>query len=214
MVAENNTVGPTIKVKSSSVFTYHLGWVEWAHDGVFASNGLLPATDATPQHMGVYSTGTNGSVFVNPLKTTNASSTDSFKASSTFFAHTYTKPDTWFPGSIGTAKFFPGVAGDAKETQVIDIDAGVLRWMEDMKRAEYNSYNSVKGTYDGKRKTYDDALTAEETRQADVFKAAFDPALSIPERPCPPTQPSAYMGPYLDLAKARASSNNTWGADA
>jgi hypothetical protein len=37
-------------------------------------------------------------------------------------------------------------------------------------------------------------LTAEETRKADVFKAAFEAPIAVPVRPCPPMQPKAYMG--------------------
>jgi len=59
---------------------------------------------------------------------------------------------------------------------------------------ENNSYNSVKSSYDAKKKTYNDAITAEQERVKDFFKATFEPKISIPTRPEQPTQPMAYGG--------------------
>lgn len=47
------------------------------------------------------------------------------------------------------------------------------------------------------RTSYDDASTAETARLADALKAAFEPKISIPARPCAPVRPSAYGGVYL-----------------
>jgi len=52
---------------------------------------------------------------------------------------------------------------------------------------ENNSYNSAKSTYDGKVKTYNAAVTDEQARQKDFFKATFEPKIAIPTRPEPPT---------------------------
>jgi hypothetical protein len=72
-----------------------------------------------------------------------------------------------------------------------------------------NAYNSAVATYNPLREAYDSAMTAENERLADALKAAFDPIIVIPERPCAPAQPAEYSGVYLDLAKANASSSNT-----
>jgi hypothetical protein len=45
----------------------------------------------------------------------------------------------------------------------------------------------VKSEYDANRKTYNDALLLEKQRMADFFKANFEPAIPIPQRPCPPS---------------------------
>lgn len=47
------------------------------------------------------------------------------------------------------------------------------------------------------RTSYDDASTAETARLADALKAAFEPKISIPARPCAPVRPSAYSGVFL-----------------
>ena len=62
---------------------------------------------------------------------------------------------------------------------------------------ENNSYNGAKSPYHGKKKTYNDAITAEQDRQKDFFKATFEPKIAIPTRPEQPTQPMAYMGAYI-----------------
>lgn len=51
----------------------------------------------------------------------------------------------------------------------------------------FDSYNSNVSSYDGKRKTYDDAIQADKDLKADALKAAFDPPIQIPTRPCPPS---------------------------
>jgi len=73
----------------------------------------------------------------------------------------------------------------------------------------YSAYNSAVAAYNPLREAYDSALDAETARLADALKAAFDPMITIPERPCAPMQPVEYSGVYLDLAKANASSGNT-----
>jgi hypothetical protein len=58
---------------------------------------------------------------------------------------------------------------------------------------------------------YNSAIDTEKKRLADFFAAAFTPATSIPQRPCPPTQPRAYEGPYIDKALTAAPTANTNG---
>jgi hypothetical protein len=53
--------------------------------------------------------------------------------------------------------------------------------------------NTVYNTNVGKFKLllppYNDAVDAEAKRLTSAFNSAFVPAINIPERPCPPTQP-------------------------
>jgi hypothetical protein len=68
------------------------------------------------------------------------------------------------------------------------------------KKAEFASYQSSLDSYNTLRTAYNSAIDTEKKRLADFFAAAFTPATSIPQRPCPPTQPKAYEGPYIDKA--------------
>lgn len=70
----------------------------------------------------------------------------------------------------------------------------------------YAQFDKDVSAYNSKKDAYNTAIDTETKRRADFFAAAFSPATSIPERPCPPSQPPAYMGPNLDL------SNKTWKA--
>jgi len=78
------------------------------------------------------------------------------------------------------------------------MDSAQLIGMLDATNASYTTYNSAKSTYDTAKTAYNTALTAEKARVADFFKAMFDPAVTIPARPCQPTMPAAYMGPNVD----------------
>jgi len=79
------------------------------------------------------------------------------------------------------------------------MDSATLIGMLDATTASYASYNSAKSTYDTAKTAYNTALAAEKARVADFFKAMFDPAVTIPARPCQPTMPAAYMGPNVDI---------------
>ena len=78
------------------------------------------------------------------------------------------------------------------------MDTAQVIGMIDSTTASYTSYNSAKATYDTARTAYNTALAGEKARVADFFKAMFDPAVTIPARPCQPTMPAAYSGPNVD----------------
>lgn len=101
-----------------------MGWIEWGSTTALGTNGVMPTGDGGPFHIGAYAATTNGGVWLNPLKLQGGtpSGTQTWPDSGLLRATTYTDPNVWIPGSIGTAKFFPGMAGDAKEIQVIDVD--------------------------------------------------------------------------------------------
>jgi len=113
-------------------------------------------------------------------------------------------PNLSLPGTIGSVTYYPGYAGDAKEVQMTTMDSMQVQSMYDTKTAENAAFNSLNSAYEGKRTTYDDALTAETTRLADALKAAFEPMISIPTRPCAPVRPSAYDSVFLQLDSATA----------
>lgn len=68
----------------------------------------------------------------------------------------------------------------------------------------------MKSTYENEKKKYNDAVTKENERLKDIFKAAFDPAVTIPKRPSTPSPPAAYKGPYLALDKIITSKPTAW----
>lgn len=73
-----------------------------------------------------------------------------------------------------------------------------------MYSSQVSSYNTANNSYETLRKTYDEALTKETARLADALKAAFDPKIAVPTRPCSPTRPDEYSGTYLDLSSTTA----------
>lgn len=76
--------------------------------------------------------------------------------------------------------------------------------MYGMYNSQVSTFNSANSSYETLRKTYDEALTAENARLADALKAAFDPKIAVPTRPCSPTRPGDYSGAYLDLSSTTA----------
>jgi len=42
-------------------------------------------------------------------------------------------------------------------------------------------------------------MDKETARKNDFFKAMFEPEIKLPERPCPPTPPPKWEGPFMDL---------------
>merc|ERR1711957_228710 len=116
----------------------------------------------------------------------------------------YIDPGLYVAGTIGPLMYYPGAAGDYKETQAVTIDQMQLMSMYDMYSSQVSSYNTDNNSYETLRKTYDEALTKETARLADALKAAFDPKIAVPTRPCSPTRPGEYSGTYLDLTNAAA----------
>jgi hypothetical protein len=72
--------------------------------------------------------------------------------------------------------------------------------MYDMTTKTNDMFNNDNGAYEKLRTVYEDAKTMETARLADALKAAFEPVIAIPSRPCAPSRPAAYSGVYLDLA--------------
>jgi len=76
--------------------------------------------------------------------------------------------------------------------------------MYDMTTKVNDMFNTDNGAYEKLRTVYEDAKTAETARLADALKAAFEPVIAIPSRPCAPSRPMAYSGVSLDLGSATA----------
>jgi hypothetical protein len=81
------------------------------------------------------------------------------------------------------------------------------------KQSEHNSFETLKANYDIERVAYNTAIANEKTRSADFFKNLFEPAITIPQRPCNPVVPTAWTGPAIDwwvAGNAYASINSTF----
>lgn len=192
-------------------------WAEWYGSSALGTNAQLPVAGNADYFIGAYAVMTNGGLFLNPAKsiTIPTAGTVAFAATvvpgsltveATGFAPvvSYTDAGTYVAGTIGLLNYFPGAAGDYKETQVSTIDQLQLSSMYNMYSSQVSSYNTANNSYETLRKTYDEALTKETARLADALKAAFDPKIAVPTRPCSPTRPDEYSGTYLDLGSSAA----------
>merc|ERR1719265_579595 len=98
-------------------------------------------------------------------------------------------------------------AGVYSATSTSKIDSGIN--MKD--KAEittlYNNFNSSKTSYESLRNLYDQAITDEEARLADFFKATFDAPIAIPTRPCKPDTPHSWWGPMPKFGDANLAAN-------
>ncbi len=65
---------------------------------------------------------------------------------------------------------------------------------------EVDAFNTKLATYNTDRTSYDDKVTAEETRRADFFAASLSAEIILPMRPKKPMQPREYMEPVLKLS--------------
>lgn len=172
----------------------------------------MPTTESADFYVGNYAAMTNGAIYANPVTAVTVSTAGRYTPEPTGTPSvveylpvvSYTDAITWVAGSIGTLNYFPGMTGDYKDSQTSTIDQMQLQSMYDMYNSQVNTFNSDNSSYETLRKTYDEALTAENARLADALKAAFDPVIAVPTRPCSPTRPGDYSGAYLDLSSTTA----------
>lgn len=76
-------------------------------------------------------------------------------------------------------------------------------------KSAFDSFNSLKSTYDTAKTSYETQVDLRATQELDFFKNTFEPKVSVPARPCPPTQPMAYWGPNLLIA-GQFAATTTW----
>jgi hypothetical protein len=119
------------------------------------------------------------------------------------------------PGSLGNFKYYTTAAGPyagLSTEATTSIDSAILLDMFAAKVTENTAYALSKSDYDGDASSYNSAITTEKARQADIIKLLFEAYAVVPERPCPPSQPSVYAGPRIDWwvsANAIATINDT-----
>lgn len=204
-LAEDHTVGPTITFTKADYVKVLVQWVEWLDSASLGTDAVLPTTSAANYHIGDYATADG--VFINPL--TDQDSDTKWKKS-VFTLLEYKEPSKQWAGSIGVANYYTQKSGVFKDTQINAIESGALINAVKYKNDENSKFNKVKSTYESDKTKYNDAVTKENDRLKDIFKAAFDPAVKIPTRPTVPSPPASYQGPYLALDKIISSSPTAW----
>jgi hypothetical protein len=126
LTAADNTVGPSIKIKSADYLNFFLHYVEWAGTAALPSSAILPAAEAASFFLGTYAAGTNGAQHLNPLTAVGTTwplpTSTNFIVNGFFTTSSVTNPKSYFAGSLGQIKYFPGLEGDAKDIQTMTID--------------------------------------------------------------------------------------------
>lgn len=189
-IVDDSGYGPTITISKADYVTALVQWVEWLDPTALATNEVLPTTSAASFYIGDYATADG--VFFNPLTAQITSTTEPWKAVTIAFAVTEKDPSVSWAGSRGTAYYYSKKAGVWSDTQISSIESGALIASVNYKKDENSKYESVKTTYESDKTKYNDAVTKENDRLKDIFKAAFDPAVTIPTRPTSPSPPAAF----------------------
>lgn len=199
----NRGAGIVNKTLESVAFQFH--WIEFATDSL-ATNDKQQAS-ATPTYLGAPIT---AGVGLNPVTSLNGGTTATAGVAiadqtvALWVDHGDT--DLHLAGYVGEVAWLPQDDTPLKTTGYNYIPSGAVLLTYDALASNYASYNALVNTYNPLKDAYNTALAAETARLADPLKAAFEPAVTIPERPCPPTQPVAGWLPGLDVS----STTNGW----
>lgn len=118
-------------------------------------------------------------------------------------------PSAYIPGSVGELKFYTGKSTSFPNHTGM-VDSAVVEMIVAANKAAFDNYNNnAANPYNKDKETYNKALKDEKERQKDLFKAAFEPAIKIPKRPCAPTPPARI--PVFNVAtKAQIDSETAW----
>jgi len=190
---------PSFKLTTLGYYKFQLHYVEWAStDMTFI---------ATNTYMGTVAA---ASTFPMPVKNTYPASGTAinfaFPQTAGGDSHANWRPMDWTAGSMGPFQYYaPSTGSPYLGVTTTSVDSKVLMNQLNAKIAENTTYNSAKSTYDTDRTAYNTALSNEKTRAADFFKSIFEAPITIPTRPCQPTQPTAWSGPTIDWDVAGAA---------
>lgn len=172
---------------------FEFQYVEWLTSASLGSNSVLAATEDATYFTGAYATA-NNEIWLNP-------------ATAIFTAATYLPyggvnktPNAALPGSVGTAIFYANFEGQWADTMTSTVDQPILSQRISYVNDVYSEYKTQLDTYNTAKSTYNDAANKEAERLKDFFKATFDPPITVPTRPCPPSQPKEYTGAYFDFS--------------
>jgi hypothetical protein len=189
---EDGTVGVTFKVTKAEFTKAYFNYIEWISTAGLGTAATLPSSaDGSVYKIGTYAT-TGGEVWLNPATAGAPTSGSDWQNSAIAWNQRSASadPTVQTPGSMGPALFYPGLDGINKDKQYIAFDSYLAIATFNAKQKEINDFNTVANDYNSKRTTYDNAVTAENTRRGDLMKSTFEPAVALPSRPCPPTPPA------------------------
>jgi hypothetical protein len=201
---------PAFKVTTLDYWKFQLHYAEWS--GTDLTGKYLAETTYTGKVV-------QANTFPTPLFNTYPASCTGAACINFIWPITGNYHANWWPqgqvsGSVGAFNAYaPQYATPFVGTATTQMDSRIFMNYLDAKIADNTSYNSAKTTYDSSKSTYNTALSNEKTRKADFFKSIFEAPVTIPTRPCPPTQPSAWTGATIDwdVASAAIASVNTTG---
>jgi hypothetical protein len=210
LVAKDATVAPSFKFTQADYSNFLFGWIEWAVDSELTGGSFMPTTSVAPFQLGAYAVADGP--FLNPATGVSGDSgTATWPAATTVFDKSERGKQGNINGSIGIFKGYNGAAGTNQffADALTTYDSVMMINNINAKKAEFASYQSSLDSYNTLKTAYNSAIDTEKKRLADFFAAAFTPATSIPQRPCPPTRPAAYSGPYIDKAITALPATNT-----
>ena len=204
---------------------FQLHFVEWSENACGTSTSCIikMGNENNNKYYGDYTTGPNAPLFVpSPLKysCTTASCHSGATTAAPVTPGTYdygnSNNKAWdganmnyfedisniVPGSIGPIGYYTNSTGpwqgstNAKQT----YDSGIL--ME-----EWNRFRALYADYETRKNTYDTAKTDYNTKNAAQINlhtagwttTLFAAPVTIPTRPCKPSQPAAYTGPDIQF---------------
>jgi hypothetical protein len=204
------TTAPSFKFTQADYSNFLFGWIEWAVDSELSGGAFMPVADVAPFHLGAYAAADGP--FLNPARgVTGDAASATWSAATTVFDSVDKTKQGYINGSVGSFKGFNGAAGtDQFDPNAFAFYDSVTMFRSiNEKKAEFASYQSSLNSYNTLKTAYNSAIDTEKKRLADFFAAAFTPATSIPQRPCPPTRPTAYNGPYIDKKVTALPATNT-----
>ena len=174
---------------------FNMQWAEW-ESGLLTDGSIgVKMTDTTPLFLGTVT-----KAWPNPLKSwaVNGALTQASFVSGLGLQpiNDYSPDADGYTLSPGKIAWWPSekINGAVSTTATTQMDFLKLKSEYDTYTAAANTYNTAVTTYNTNKDAYNKALTDEAARKADFFKAMFDPAVTIPERPCQPDRPAAFSG--------------------
>jgi len=158
----------------------------------------MPAKDASILYLGTFTVADGP--FLNPVitNTIGTASTKFPKTDMTFYSQSNTQ--YFEPGYIGHYLYYPARTNSVQTTNgyVAVPSTEIISAFSSLK-SNYDDFNSKVNTYNPLKDAYNKALKDEKARKADSTRATFEAPITVPERPCPPSQPIAWWGPDIDL---------------
>jgi hypothetical protein len=191
-------------VTASSDNKYQLQWAEWESA---ANTGALLKASATPTFFGAPAAGE----WPNPIegwtiKGVNVGATTlAFVNASVKPSVTVYDPTVYgYAATPGNIMWYPENTGAGKATATSKMDFWELDAQYKTAKAAVTSYEALVTSYNTAKTAYNKALADEKARKADFFKAMFEPAVVIPERPCQPVAPATWSGLDFKYASTAA----------